>query len=1074
VKIMTAESFADPLVMEGFRTEVRAVARLRHPGIVRVFDQGVVDARARRASGGLLEEGSPYLVMELATGGTMPLRARSRPELLDSLIQVLDALAHAHARGVIHRDLKPANVLVQADGALKLTDFGAAYRIGERGAEGFDESVVGTFLYMPPEQIEGRVRDQGPWTDLYAVGCMAWRSATGEHAFAAPTTEGVVEGQLVRDPPRFEPALPFRSGFEAWLRRLLEKDPARRFRRAAEARAALLGVEAGDPGAVARRGAPPLPAELEIVDPSPAEAPLEGVALHGLRVPPLLGRARAQEALWARLRAVASSGRQEAVIIRGEIGRGKTRLVEWLAERSHEVGATIVLRARHEEHGGLGHGLGPLTADFLETAGLNRIEVAARIAELLPRLGLPAEDARAYVELVLPRSEDERAGGAVGVEFASPSERWALVRRLVDAASVRRTVLLVVEDAQWAPDALGLALDLLQSRSEVPVLLVVTARPPTPGLAADRFETLEAHPAATVLRLGLLDQDAMEALAVGHLRLGALLCAEVLRRAQGNPMYAVSTVDDWVARGLLVDGADGLLTIRPDVSLDAAHDLATLCRPFLDRTLAGRPAAERVALELAACLGVQVDRDEWTSVCAAARIGPGDVLATLLDAGLASDDGHRWRFENVLVRAAGLASAASAGRTRAHNRIVAGVLDARGVPGARVAEHLFAAGEFAAAANRLEAAAVRLLELGEFHQVTEVERRRSEMLDADGASAGDPRRDVGLLLLVRAHRQLGGDRRRELIERLTARHSVEARPDRVAAQVLWERARMLHDEGFVPGEGELPAAAVAEQAVALAERTGDAVLLANARCELASILGDGGDSAYAEALLRTAIATLDEHGLEEEKTAAQQTLFFVLRSQGRGEEMLEMLERRIRLAEAAGHRKRLAGDRNSLGELCRDRGDLRAAQRHYEAAAMLYSTLGVEAGAAVMRLNLGQVLLEREQWGEARKIVRRAVATLIALGRGGLAPAGEIIACAASAGLRDWPAFDRHLEAAASGSRETGFLEPDLATCARRAGDLAQSAREPRRARRAWRLAADQWRGMGRMAEALTIERLLG
>jgi len=1066
VKVMSAAALAEPVALEGFRTEVRAIARLRHPGIVRIFDQGRIDATARRAAGGRLEEGSPYLAMELATGGILPRRYDDWPSLRDALGQILDALGHAHARGIVHRDLKPANVL-RCDGRLKLTDFGAARGVHDPVDAGLQGVVVGTYLYMPPEQVEARPRDQGPWTDLYAVGALGWRLSTGRHAFEAESTEDVIFGHLYHDPPKYRPRLAVAIGFEGWLRRLLQKDPADRFRRAAEARSALDALDEGWSRASDRVGPPPLPALPE--EPAQvAEHALDGVAMHGLRIPPLVGRRAEQELLWARLREVGESRSPRAVLVRGEVGRGKSRLVQWLEEESYEAGATKILKARHEATGGLGHGLAPLAADFLGTTGLSRKGARYRIHEFLPVLSLPPEETNAYLELAHPRTDIERLAGEPGVEFSSPSERWTLARRLVASAGERRAVLLVLEDVQWGADSLGLALELLE-HAELPVLIVVTTRPVDAGLVAERLEALEAHPSTSTCTLDVLGSAAMTRLARDHLRLGERLCVEVLRRAAGNPMYAVRTVDDWVARGLLDDGPDGSLGIDPDATLDSAADLRDVWRPSFERILEGRPESEARALGLAACLGVEVNRDEWAAVCAAAAVDPGALLERLLNAGLARSDGPRWRFEHDLARAAAVDPVHAAG----DHRLISEVLTERGAPGGRVASHLVEAGDLEAALDTLLEVGRRLLTAGEFHQVRDLAHRRDAIVDRLGADALDLRRVENDLLRLGASRRLSdGVRRRAELERLLARRAEEPLPDPLLAELLWHHGRLVHDEGETGGEAD--PVQLCEEAVAVAERSGDEAVLGRARYELATMILELGELAYAEALVRSVLPIFDELGMAAEKERAESTLFLALRHQGRGEETYEPLLARVAKAERDGQRMRLASDRNALGELTRERGDLRAAERHYGAAAMLYEALGVSAGAAVMSVNLGFVLLERRRYSEARLKARAAVDALTSQGRGLLATSGESVVFAASAGLQDWAAFDAAYAAITEALPRTGFVDPDLARSARLAGDLAAAAKQTRRARKAWTLAAEQWQALGRMADVLAVERLLG
>ncbi|MDX9720225.1 MAG: protein kinase [Myxococcota bacterium] len=238
VKVITSEHARDPKVRAAFHNEVRAVAGLHHPGIAMVLDYGRVSAEAARLSDGALVESSPYLAMEYASGGTLP-RPRGPmpwPRLRSLIFELLDALAHAHARGVIHRDIKPGNILLAPDGngntIHKLTDFGIARALGS-----IDESgglISGTPQYMAPEQILDQVRDQGPWTDLYALGCLVYLFATGQRMFPGVKGTELLRHQVqVHPSPITAPYLP--NGLQAWLERMLAKHPAQRFQLAADA-----------------------------------------------------------------------------------------------------------------------------------------------------------------------------------------------------------------------------------------------------------------------------------------------------------------------------------------------------------------------------------------------------------------------------------------------------------------------------------------------------------------------------------------------------------------------------------------------------------------------------------------------------------------------------------------------------------------------------------------------------------------------------------------------------------------------------------------------------------------------
>lgn len=243
VKVITGTRALDPRYHERFTREVQAVARLNHPGIVRVHDYGKVTG----AGGEGIRPGSPFLVMELADGGTVEDQVPDDfAGLRRVLLQVLDALAYSHARGVVHRDIKPGNVLLAhgPDGVLraKLSDFGIAHADDPdtdmtRGSLG---ESTGTPDYMPPEQLQGHWRDYGPGTDLYALGCMAWEIATGSVPFTGVNAIQIAVAHLTEELPAFEPRFEVPDGFTEWLHRLLAKAPRDRFERAADA-ALMLG-----------------------------------------------------------------------------------------------------------------------------------------------------------------------------------------------------------------------------------------------------------------------------------------------------------------------------------------------------------------------------------------------------------------------------------------------------------------------------------------------------------------------------------------------------------------------------------------------------------------------------------------------------------------------------------------------------------------------------------------------------------------------------------------------------------------------------------------------------------------
>jgi serine/threonine-protein kinase len=202
--------------------EAEAIARLRHPNIVRIHDVG--EGRA----------GEPFLVLEYVEGGSLSRAVAGKPMSPVPAAALAEALAravqHAHDAGIVHRDLKPANVLLAAPSEPKVTDFGLAKDLhGERGLTASGD-VLGTPSYMAPEQVRGHGGAVGPAADVYALGAILYELLTGRPPFQAATNVETVLLVLREDPVaprRLQPKLP--RDLETVCLKCLEKDPARRY-----------------------------------------------------------------------------------------------------------------------------------------------------------------------------------------------------------------------------------------------------------------------------------------------------------------------------------------------------------------------------------------------------------------------------------------------------------------------------------------------------------------------------------------------------------------------------------------------------------------------------------------------------------------------------------------------------------------------------------------------------------------------------------------------------------------------------------------------------------------------------
>jgi serine/threonine-protein kinase len=225
VKVLPDSFASDPARVARFRREARALAALSHAGI------GAIHGVAER-------DGLEALVLELVEGPTLADRVeRGSLPMEDALgvgRRLAEAIAAAHARGILHRDLKPANIKVQPDGAVKILDFGLARMLSPEAADDAvtDLSaqspgmVLGTAAYMSPEQARGQTVDER--ADIWAFGCILFEMLTGTRAFAGTTVAEVIARVMEREPafgllPSSTPE-PIRR----LLRRSLEKNPQRR------------------------------------------------------------------------------------------------------------------------------------------------------------------------------------------------------------------------------------------------------------------------------------------------------------------------------------------------------------------------------------------------------------------------------------------------------------------------------------------------------------------------------------------------------------------------------------------------------------------------------------------------------------------------------------------------------------------------------------------------------------------------------------------------------------------------------------------------------------------------------
>ncbi|MCA9493825.1 MAG: serine/threonine protein kinase, partial [Myxococcales bacterium] len=455
VAIKRLQAHLEGRARELFRLEVEAMASLQHPRILLVWDHGT-DA-----------EGRAWVALERAEASMVDRPPRDWKRALAATVALLEALAHAHGQRIVHRDIKPGNLLlVDAPDPYRLADFGLAHVIGATTTY-----HAGTPPYMAPEQFDRRHRDFGPWTDLYAVGCVLWQWVSGAPPYAG-TFDALRAAHGRGRPPRLVPWFDVPDDLEAVLRAMLDADPAGRPASAASALTDLLSCASAVPRGRTLGWSSFCDATTTLLDEVPSQAPATrppvgarlpvpptwrrppstppplltsaGVGLFGVRRVPLVGRVAERDLLWSALLRAVTLEVTELVVVGGLEGAGASALGRWLCERVVELDVATALSVTGS--------LADLLRDRWQCGGLDDDETLSRLREL--DVPAPERVARAM----------STGAGALAVASEHVAELAA------DGA-----VVVWVDDPDASEERLAFVRDLALRR-ERPILVVATGR----------------------------------------------------------------------------------------------------------------------------------------------------------------------------------------------------------------------------------------------------------------------------------------------------------------------------------------------------------------------------------------------------------------------------------------------------------------------------------------------------------------------------------------------------------------------------------------------------------------------
>jgi len=1109
LKVMTSEKAKSERYREAFLDEVRATAALEHPAIVRVFDSGEIDQPIEG-----FPQSSPYLVMELAhhTLREIDLTTIRWEQVKAILMTLLDALAHSHARGIVHRDIKPANVLiVKSDRGVevKLSDFGLAYALQHEREKKISSSlrsgVSGTPPYMAPEQILGNWRDEGPWTDLYAVGCLTYWLCTGYPPFFGGDTERVLVGHLSEDLPPIRTSFPSPSGLNEWCQRLLRKSTRERYQCAADAAFGLeslsrvdleelpfleIQMEGGDQDAtvllehsmtllpwidvepVFEASLPyplaPLPKDwrsTSTLRPEPYPPGL-GIGLFGVRTLPMVGREQERDIVWAG--PLGRTCREKAlsvVILSGPSGTGKTKLSSWIAQRASELGAANALWASHSPISGKLDGVWSMFASSFRCVGLNRNEITRHLSQALGLIDSNASDAYlalALTELIAPIADPFYSEEHVRLELKTHDERARVFRQLLGRMTLTRPLIICIDDVQWGHQALAL-LESLTRAEPLPVMAILTVRDDLLGghpIASEVLGQIEQYEGTVHLRMNPLEAEHHESLVAMMLGLEPALAQVVAEKTKGNPLFAVQLVSDWIRQDLIGVGPDGYC-------VDGAHELPlpetihSLLRAKLLGVFAhGSP--ELRAVLIAAVLGRDVAQKEWDALCQSVGANAATLSRKVMHHGVGIPHQRGWSFVHGAMRECLEEMAREDGEFEAIHRECARVLQR--LEGAdhshlRVVQHLLKSRDFEEAIPLLiQAIDHRLDRTSEYAVANSLLHTLEELFTNLGLAISDPRVVQGKLLRASLYVFLDN------LEKASAIFD-ELDPVLSSGQFQAERAEVIRRRATILDRKGLFVEAIDLALTALPIYTG--LQDKNGQGRVLLLLGNTcrrkGDLQAARTYLERALPCFA--GTSERMEARiRSTLTPILMNAGEAERA------RLYAREAAEALERM-GDSSgafaawiNLGDASRFLGDFETAESAHKRS-LWHSENLLKSDRGIALFNLGYLFCVQGRFSEALPMMEEARDIFVAheeLVYEGVMRLGVAV-CLVAHGR--WDSFKAEFDLALTALPER-FVDPDIADMAERIGTIAQGPL-PHESRRAFQLALRQYEtlGLGERAE---------
>lgn len=669
--------------------EARAMARIGDlPHLVSIYD--VIEAPAGTAAG-------LYVISQYLPGGSLALRLRGAvdtPAIVRLGLQLAKALEALHARGVTHGDLTSANVLLDAEGVAHVADFGLSnLALGgpDDGMPRRRTTFEGTLAYMAPERAWGSPPSTA--ADIYGLGCILYEAATGLPPHASLDPSEVLNAKSEGPAPRVtesNPAVPEALG--DLITSTLAPDPSVRPRAAGDIRAALEGL--------AR-------ASFLVADPSTRARRTRGPA-------ELVCRDREMAAIGQTLRDAHDQALPQSLLLSGDAGSGKSRLLRSIAEQTQQRGGTVTL----------GH-----TRSDTPTAFQPFLDALLPLAPRIPEL--PESEAgvvRSFLRLgdagrgvlgATAASDPHATRGAF--LHASALDRRSMFVGLLRALcrlAVERPLTILLDDFEGAdPDSIELFEFLLRGtetiRDDVAseagsrLLLVASFRPlGASKMLAETLDRLLHETGVAPFRLEPFDEAATYAFlsAAGLPRPATRLVREMRAATNGNPLFLLQAIDSLRDSGAL-SVRNGTTTLRHGHTVELPR---TLAGAILERTKAVSAPCRRL-LTIASFIGDRFALNQLTAVAGTKEDALLDLIEEAMGHDLVAEEVDAFRFTHPLIRQALYGRPSHARRRRIHAQIAARLVQIHADDLDRaigeIAHHLVRAGAAADPAQTLTYAA---------------------------------------------------------------------------------------------------------------------------------------------------------------------------------------------------------------------------------------------------------------------------------------------------------------------------------------------------------------------------------